>query len=57
MLNNFYFENDAVKALRQAGYDPLYFDKNTVRVETNESPHWFYHVCYYLDLLSMEVEF
>ena len=57
MLNNFYFENAAVESLTQAGYSPLYFDRDTVRVETHESPQWFYHVCYYLDLLSMEVEF
>ena len=57
MLNNFYFENNATETLRQAGYCPLYFDKHTVRVETHEPPHWFYHVCYYLDLLSLEVEF
>ena len=56
-MNNFYFQSDATDLLVDAGYNPLYFDKHTVRIETTESPHWFYTICYYLDLLSYEVEF
>ena len=57
MFNNFYFDKDAAPMLMEAGFDPIYFDRVTVRVETHESPHWFYHICYYLDLLGYEVEF
>ena len=56
MLNNFYFDSDAAQVLRGAGFNPLYFDKNTVRIETEESPHWFYHICYHLDILDYEID-
>ena len=42
--------------LTEAGFYPVNVDNNTVKVETFESPHWFYHICYYLDLLSYEIE-
>ena len=56
MLNNFYFDKDAAPVLSEAGFIPLYFDKFTVRIETEESPHWFYHICYYLDILDHEID-
>jgi hypothetical protein len=54
--NNFYFEKEAEEQLHAAGYEPLYFTKHVVRVETMEQPYWFYHIMYYLDLLSLEID-
>jgi hypothetical protein len=54
--NNFYFEKEAEEQLRDAGYEPLYCTKDVVRVETMEQPYWFYHIMYYLDLLSLEID-
>ena len=54
--NNFYFEKDATQQLIDAGYEPLYFTRDVVRVETVEQPYWFYHIMYYLDLLSLEID-
>ena len=57
MFNNFYFDKDASPMLMEAGFDPLYFTRDLVRVETHESPHWFYTICEYLGILSYEEEF
>ena len=56
MFNLFYFDKDAAPMLREAGYEPLFFTHDVVRIETQEQPYWFYHVCYYLDLLSYEID-
>ncbi|QNI75626.1 hypothetical protein SynMVIR181_00626 [Synechococcus sp. MVIR-18-1] len=53
--NNFYFEKDAEQQLRDAGYEPLYFTRDVVRVETVEQPYWFYHIIHHLELLTHEV--
>ena len=56
MLNSFYFDKAAASVLTEAGFSPLYFTHDTVRVETHESPHWFYTCCYYLDILDHEID-
>ena len=55
-MNTFYFNSDASPMLTEAGFYPETIDNNTVRVITHETRQWFYHICYYLDLLSYEVE-
>jgi hypothetical protein len=57
MMNNFYFDKDAAPMLMEAGFDCLYFTRDLVRIETHESPHWFYHICAYIGALGYEEEF